>query len=184
MKQIFLMALWMLSFCSGSAQSFKPPAEGKAVVYFIRISGLGTLVDFFYFDSARYIGKFNGTKYMRYECDPGPRLLWSKAENRDFVEADLEAGRIYLLEPVPQMGAMKAGVTLQLIDMTDEKTRSRVAKILAKPEVVYTEEELAARAAKLKEVIQKGLEKYKSEKASGKEMLKLEKHMYYQPPGP
>lgn len=182
MKKTMLILFLLFAGLSGQSQSFSPPAEGKAVVYFIRISGLGSLVDFFYFDSAQYIGKFNGTKYMRYECAPGRHLLWAKAENRDYVEADLEANRIYLLEPLPQMGAMKAGVTLQLIDMTDEKMKKKVMKILAKPEVKYTDKELADRAAKLTDVITKGLERYRDEKSKGKEMLKLEKHMFYEPP--
>lgn len=182
MKKHWLILLLLCAFSAAQAQTFAPPTEGKAVVYFIRASGLGSLVDFFYFDSAKYIGKFYGTKYMRYECNPGRHLFWAKAENRDFVEADLEAGRIYLLEPLPQMGAMKAGVTLQRIDMEDEKMKKKVMKILAKPEVKFTEQELAERAAKLGDIITKGLERYRDEKAKGKEMLKLEKQMYYQPP--
>jgi hypothetical protein len=183
MKKLVLILFLVLAGPAVHSQSFTPPAEGKAAVYFIRISGLGSLVDFFYFDSARYIGKFYGNKYMRYECEPGRHLFWAKAENRDYVEADLEPGRIYLLEPLPQMGAMKAGVSLQRIDMSDEKINKKVMKILAKPEVKFTDEELAARAAKLTDVIEKGLERYREEKAKGKEMLKLEKQMFYQPPG-
>lgn len=181
MRKYLPLILLFFSSLVASSQSFTAPSEGKSVVYFIRVSGLGSLADFFYFDSAKYIGKFNGTKYMRYECEPGRHLFWAKAENRDYVEADLEAGKIYLLEPLPQMGAMKVGVSLLRIDMKDEKMKKKVMKVLAKPEVKYTDQELAERAAKLTDTITKGLERYRDEKAKGKDMLKLEKSMYYQP---
>ena len=177
-----LMIFWLLlTFLGAQAQSFTPPAEGKTVVYFIRISSWGSLVDFAYFDRDKYIGKFNGRKYLRYECDPGEHLLWVRAENRDFVEANLEAGKIYLLEPVPQMGMMKAGAILQTIDMKDPSLKEKVMKVMAKPPVTATEEELAARAEKYKDEITKGLAKYKDEKAAGKSMLQLKKDMFYTP---
>lgn len=181
MKKLLAISFLSLGFLTSQAQTFTPPAEGKAVIYFIRISGLGALVDFYYFDGNKYIGKYYGTKYMRYECEPGQHLIWVKAENRDFVEADLEAGKIYLLEPIPQMGMMKAGATLNLIDMTNEKTKAKVMKILAKDPVVFTEAQLAEKAATLQDIIAKGMTKYEQEKAAGKQMLKLEKQMFYEP---
>jgi hypothetical protein len=39
-------------------------------------------------------------------------LLWSKSDNVDFVEANLDAVKIYIIDSEPQMGGFKARVKL------------------------------------------------------------------------
>ena len=77
--------LFVLVSISASAQDFKekliPPAEGKSVIYFVRSTSAGSLMNIRYFDSEKYLGKFNGRSYIRYECDPGMHDFWIKAEN-------------------------------------------------------------------------------------------------------
>ena len=60
---IFLNSL----FCIG--QNIVPAPADKAVIYFVRTEIFVT--NFSYFDSVKLIGRFNGPKYIRYECDPG-----------------------------------------------------------------------------------------------------------------
>ncbi len=170
-------------FCT--AQVIAPAPPDKAVVYFARISSLGLAINFSYFDSATLIGKFNGPKYIRYECAPGPHVFWARSENKDFVEAELEAGRIYLIEAVPMMGAFKASVRLEPIDPKNKKDQKRITKILKLmtkiPAESFTAEELEKDAKDLEEVIKRGLEKYAEEKAQGNIMERLEKTMNYIP---
>ncbi|MDX1315030.1 MAG: hypothetical protein R3356_05960, partial [Eudoraea sp.] len=87
-------------------------SNDKATVYFTRASGLGALINFTYFDGEKAIGKFNGPKYMKYECDPGKHLFWARSENKSFVEAELQAGKVYLIDVLPRMGGLKASVKL------------------------------------------------------------------------
>src|SRR5690606_10177369 len=123
---------------------------------------------------------FNGTNYLRYECEPGSHLLWARSENRDFVEADLEAGKIYFLEVVPQMGAVKAGVKMYPINPTDEKKMAKVLKLINKKSPSLIVDDLhVPEPENAHEIMVRGLEKYNEEKAKGKRMARLEKTMYY-----
>ena len=111
MKKIIPFLLLIFSI-NGHAQELKKPSEGMAMVYFTRSEAMGFLINFKYFDGEKYLGKFNYGKYLAYECDPGQHLFWAKSENSDFVEAELEPNKIYILDSQPQMGAFKAGVKL------------------------------------------------------------------------
>ena len=171
---IFLNSL----FCVG--QDIVPAPANKAVIYFVRTSSLGFAINFSYFDSAKLIGRFNGPKYIRYECDPGPHLFWARSENKDFIEADVEAGKIYFIEAVPQMGGFTTGVKLHPINPKDEKKLDKVLKLLnKKPSETFTAEEIENDTKELAEVITKGLEKNKEERQKGKTIERLEKTMYY-----
>lgn len=141
---------------------------------------MGFAINFSYFDSTQLIGKFNGPAYIRYTCEPGTHLFWARSENKDFVEADLEAGKIYFIEAVVNMGGLKAAVKLEPVDPKDEKTMQKVLKLLGKKtSESFTAEELKAEEEKMKDIIAKGLAKYNEEKQKGKPVAKLEKTMSY-----
>ena len=135
-----------------------------------------------YLDSATLIAKANGTNYVRYECNPGNHIFWARTENRDYVEAELEAGKIYFLEAVPTMGAIRAAVQLRPVDPSKADVMKRIFKLMdkKKPETP-SPEELKKETEEMQEVITRGLEKYKEEKEKGKKPDRLEKHMYYTP---
>jgi hypothetical protein len=158
------------------------PAE-KAVIYFVRPSSLGFAINFSYFDSTKLIGKFNGPKYIRYECDPGNHLFWARSENKDFIEAEVEAGRIYFIEAIPRMGALKAAIELIPLNMKDQKEVKRVMDLLEKkPSESFTSLELEMETREMEDVIAKGMKKYREDKAKGVVFEKLEKSMYYSGP--
>lgn len=179
-KQTVVFFFFFLSIVSASGQKLEPAPEGKAVVYFVRPSSLGFAINFSYFDSAQLVGKFNGPKYIRYECEPGTHLFWAKSENRDFLEAEVEAGRIYFIEAVVKMGAVKAAVNLRPVDPADTKAMTKILKLLdKKPSESFSSEELQAEANGMQDIIFKALEKYKEDKGKGKTGPRLEKSMYY-----
>lgn len=157
------------------------PAD-KAVIYFVRTSalGFGSAINFSFLDSTRLIGKLNGVNYIRYECEPGKHLFWARSENRDFVDSEVEAGKVYFLEAIVQMGAIKAGVKLDPVDPLDTKRMKRIKKLLdKKPALTFSEEELQKQTENFQMVIARGLEKYKEEKENGKIHARLEKYMFY-----
>src|SRR5262245_4332351 len=121
MKTLFMLLVCVLVSATTFAQGITPAPDDKAVVYFVRTSSLGFAINFSYFDSTKLIGRFNGPKYIRYECAPGAHLFWGRSENRDFVEAEVEAGKIYFIEAIPKMGAMKAAIQLEPVDPNDPK---------------------------------------------------------------
>ena len=125
------------------------------------------------------IGRSNGTNYIRYECKPGYHLFWGRSENRDFIEADVEAGKIYCIEAVPQMGAIKAGLKLRPLDASNEKAIKRFKKLVGKKEAeTLTAEDLEKDSAHFKEAIERGLEKYKEEKEKGEKITRLERSQH------
>ena len=156
MKNIFLYFL-LFSQVALNAQTIEPAPADKAVVYFVRANSVGIIMDFVYFDNDQAIARFNGMKYFRYECEPGEHLFWAKAESRDYVRADLEAGKIYFIDVIPQMGIMSAGVKLVPINSSEYNMR-RIKKLLTKKEsVVMDQEKLAALQKRLSGTIEKGL---------------------------
>lgn len=185
MKKIMITLAFLCSaLLMSHAQGITPPAEGKAVVYFARIAAVGALINFSFFDKDKFLGKFNGNNYLRYECEPGEHLFWATSENRDFITAELEAGKIYFLESVPRMGAMKAAVQLVPVDPKDAKKIGKIAKLVnKKAPKSLSEADLQAANNDLKEKIAGGLAKYKEEVAQGRKADRLEKTMFYEKPG-
>jgi len=134
MKKLFLIISIIVFVGSLSAigQGFKSPAEGKSVVYFARVTKYGKPTGFEFFHQDKYIGIFKGDQYMRYECEPGTQLFWASSENKEFITADLEAGKSYVIVVDVIMGAWKARVGLTPLDINDAETWGRVKKLIVK----------------------------------------------------
>ncbi len=180
-RQILVAVLFSIIADTAVAQAIEPAPPGKAVVYFARPSSLGFAINFSYFDSTALIGKFNGPKYIRYECEPGRHLFWARSENRDFIEAEVEAGKIYFIEAIVKMGAVKAAVKLNPINPNDPKKMSKILKMMTKkPSESFTIQELEAETKNLEDAIARGMEKYQEEKKKGKVNERLDKSMFYQ----
>lgn len=175
-KILFAIAFCLLSFTAVFAQVIKTPSEGKALVYFVRPSGLGMLINFKYFDGEKYLGKFSSGKYLAYECEPGNHLFWAKSENMDFVEAELEAGKVYIIQAEPMMGAIKAAVKLLPLNKSDkryEKRKKHIIKALSKDDpFVYNPAEDAPE--EYADLITKGTEKFAKRKEKNDIFLKVD----------
>lgn len=183
MKKVsFLLLACIATTALLYAQQVPPAPADKAVVYFVRVSSLGFAINFSYFDSTRLIAKGNGTNYVRYECQPGSHLFWARSENKDFIEAELEAGKIYFIEVQPQMGGLKAAVQLYPVTPDNEKKMKKILKLMEKksPES-FSSEELSKEETEMQEIIRRGIEKYKEDKEKGKKIEQLEKTMFYTP---
>jgi Fe-S-cluster formation regulator IscX/YfhJ len=126
------------------------------------------------------IGKFNGPAYIRYACKAGRHIFWARSENKNFVEADVEAGKIYFIEAIVNMGAIKAAVRLDPLDPDDQKRMKSVLKLIAKePSESFSDDELRAQEKKMEAIITRGLEKYNADKQKGRTLARLNKDMYY-----
>lgn len=181
MKTILIVLFLVFQTFFLSAQEFNVVREGKAVVYFVRASALGGLINFTFFDGEKVIGRFNGGKYMRYECDPGEHLFWARSENRSFVEANISTGNIYVIDVVPRMGGIKAAVRLFPVDKAKYKLKS-IQKLVSKraPES-FTEVELNEIANEKEGVLERGMEKYQKLKADGEKIPQLVPEMTIDP---
>lgn len=177
MKRIIIIVLFNLFFSFSYSQELKKPSEGKSIVYFTRISSLGFLINFKYFDGEKYLGKFNHGKFLAYECEPGKHLFWSKSENIDYLEAELEAGKIYIIDSEPQMGAFKAGVKLIPFD-NDQNNYKNIKKyerkkanvleaISGAKEYTISDDDLAEAEKDQEDLVKRSMEKYTKRKADG-----------------
>ncbi|HTH55957.1 MAG TPA: hypothetical protein VL728_07905 [Cyclobacteriaceae bacterium] len=183
MKKHFAIVFCILIAGSALCQIIAPAPSDKSVVYFVRTSSLGFAINFSYFDSTKLIGRFNGRKYTRYECNPGKHLLWARSENRDFMEADLEPGKIYILKANPTMGFNKAQVSLEQVDPNNPNAMKNILKLLAKrPSEQFTEAMLAEDTKDLLNVIERGMAKYAKDKASGAKIRQLNQSLFYKAP--
>jgi len=159
------------------SQNAKTNSNEKSVVYFTRANATGALINFTYFDGEKAIGRFNGPKYLKYECEPGEHLFWARSENKSFVEATLLAGKIYVIDVKPQMGAIKAGVKLVPVDKKKYKLK-RIKKLLSKRETeIFNESQLKELQNEMREIVTRGMEKYNQFKNKGKKIGQLKPEM-------
>jgi hypothetical protein len=160
-----ILILMMSGLSTIFSQGFQPPAEGKAVVYFVRVSAYGGAVAFEYFHQDKYIGFFKGVNYLRYECDPGEQLFWASSENKEFITADLKAGGTYVVIVDVIMGMMKAHVGLKPLPLEDKELFERVKKVVNSRDAKVTDDKtIAEKNKKLGEkFIPEQLKKYNEE---------------------
>ena len=90
--------------------------EGKAVIYIVRPSSLGTLAGFKVFVDTTYIGINNGNDFVYAFVDPGKHTVKSKGENEKTLEVTCEDGKSYYIEQLVQMGLVSARVKMILRD--------------------------------------------------------------------
>lgn len=168
--------LFLFSFCF-SQNDYKEgknalqfPKEGKSLVYVIR-SGAGVLLNFRVFKDDKFIGALSSGNYYIVECDPGKHLFWATSENRDFVETNLEANKVYVLNLQGQMGAFIASVSLKPMNPTkksDKKLLYRTLKNLKA--VVYDSNKVTEDKS---ENIKQGMEKYEELKKSNSNKIRI-----------
>jgi hypothetical protein len=182
MKKVFLLSVLIITCTIGKSQNIPLPISDKATVCFVRQSSVGFAINFTFFDSTEVIGKFNGRNYFIFECEPGKHLFWARSENKNFLEADLEAGRIYLIEAAPQMGAIKAGVQLYGRRPNDFNKQELLIEFMeTKAPLVFDENTLELWTVNSFEIIERALKKYKKMKKKGARIKQLAKSSYYQP---
>lgn len=171
---LFYVCIMLFSVRNSVAQQLATPAEGKSLVYFVRSSGTGALVNFKYFDGETYLGKFSGLNYFILECEPGKHLFWVTSENREFVEADLLPDKVYFIEVRPTMGAVKAAVKLFPIAADNQKGTAKLYKIIARKEpIALTEKDFSDEQESLEFYIQNGMKKYEADKEKEKAIAQL-----------
>jgi len=166
MKTKLFLVILVLIFCGGMAggQGFKPPEEGKAVVYFVRVSSYGFAVSFEFFHQDKYIGAFKGENYLRYECDPGEQLLWASSENKEFLTSELKPGGSYIVLVDVIMGFWKAHVGLTPISVDDTELFQRAKGVITgKSPVKIPDAQIEKMNRKLSAFIPEMLDRYEKE---------------------
>ncbi len=118
----------LLAGCAGSsvrmeevsAERYAPaPQPGKAMVVFMRPSGIGFMVQSTVYEvkesEVQMIGIVSAKTKVAYQVDPGKRLFMAVGESAEFMSAELQAGRTYYANVSPRMGMWKARFSLDPI---------------------------------------------------------------------
>ena len=102
------------------------PPEGKALVYVLRPTSIGSIVKMEVTANGQYIGATGGKRYIYTILDPGKYIFSSKAENTSELHIVLEAGKTYYLEQKVKMGLIMArNELLRLDDIEGHKKLSQ-----------------------------------------------------------
>ncbi|MNU18919.1 hypothetical protein D3C71_71280 [compost metagenome] len=112
-----------------TTQAIDKPSEGKSLVYILK-TGAGVLINFRVYDKDIFLGSIASGNYLVYECEPGQHLFWAGAENRDYVEANLEPNAVYVINAEGQMGAFVAGVNLKPLNPNEFKDKKVFYQII------------------------------------------------------
>lgn len=171
MKYSFLALLLFFSVTNSISQTLETPKEGKSLVYFTRSNNLGGAMNFRVYDKDVFLGALPSRAYFIYECDPGEHLFWAASENRDYVEATLEANKVYVIDLRAKMGLLIAAVGVEPYSPNNKKHVKRLNKVLKKH--ISANVVNKNKTEEKKENIEKALEAYN--KIKDKENSKIKK---------
>ncbi len=116
------VGLFILSSCAGSSSYMKPTEtraplmRDKAVVRFMRPSSFGFAVNVNVLDGEKTIGNSVAKSQFDYSTNPGRHLFIASAENQDYLEADLEAGKLYYVFTNIYPGIWRARVAFEPVN--------------------------------------------------------------------
>lgn len=178
------MSVFVLSACAGTSKYMRPvspgyavyaPQEGKALVFFMRPSGMAYAIDASVFDGDEFIGIVPAKKKVAYMAQPGEHLFMVIGESADFMKADLKAGKVYYTLVTSRMGAWKARFSLKPIH-GDEIDSARVKEWFDSSEYIENHTSAYRWAEENRPSIMKKREKYlpKWEQKSNKPFLRPE----------
>lgn len=96
------------------------PTQDKALVRFMRPSGMGYAVNFNLLDGTKVIGNSVAKSQFDYLADPGHHLFVSIAENKVFLEADLAPEKVYYIITRIYPGWWRARVAFEAVTRGSE----------------------------------------------------------------
>ena len=144
MKKItFIEVIFIITACSPSKtvtqntndkyKTLTPP-EGKAIVYFVRPSVVGTIIPFKVSCNDTLIGSTTGNKYLFIVLEPNTYNLISKAkaENDAELELKVDTGKKYFIEQKPKMGIFMARNELILLNYEEGEQKLTKCSISTK----------------------------------------------------
>jgi len=163
---VTLILVIATSFSSLLAQGFTPPEEGKAVVYFARVSIYGKPMAFEFFHQDKYFATLKGKQYLRVECEPGEHLFWASTENKEFMTAELAANETYVVIVDVITGFFKPHVGLSPITAEDTDRFERAKELINKKEPeIFKEADIEKKNNKMVKFISEELEHYENTKS-------------------
>jgi hypothetical protein len=94
------------------------PAAGKALVVFLRPEERAAAVQAVVYDGTQFVGVVSQSWAVAYDAEPGAHRFMVVSEAADFLDAELEPGRIYYVQVRPRMGAWRARFSFRPLSAT------------------------------------------------------------------
>ncbi|MBI2294526.1 MAG: hypothetical protein HYU76_00430 [Betaproteobacteria bacterium] len=132
---ILVVLALLVSGCAGTVVNMREvsaekaaivPEEGKAVVVFMRPSGLGFAIQSSVFEIKdnypSLVGIVAAKTKVAYRLDPGKHLFMVIGENADFMSAEVLPNKTYYVLVTPRMGFWKARFSLDPVHKQELST--------------------------------------------------------------
>jgi len=101
------------------------PDDG-ALLYVLRPTSAGFAIKSWFFRDQEVLGVNKGSSYFFATLPAGRHVLWSKSENVDALELEVETGKTYYIQQHVRIGGLKARTSIELLD--DTTGAERLAK--------------------------------------------------------
>lgn len=161
------------------SQPIVKPSEGKAMVYITR-SGGAMLMNFRVYDRDLFLGALEYGSYFLYECEPGEHLFWAASENRDYLEANFEANKTYVIDLQARMGLVVAAVAVVPQDPEKKGHRRRFYNTVKK-ELLIKKNQSDLSSENKENNIKAALEKYEElKKVNSSKIMVLKPTMNFE----
>lgn len=102
------------------------PEPGKALVYVVRPTTVAFAIKSFFGVDDTVAGINRGSSYFFAQVEPGKRTFWSKSENYDVLEVEIEVGKTYYVQQHVRIGAFRARTKLEVLG--DDEGKAALAK--------------------------------------------------------
>ena len=132
---LFVSLSILISGCAGTVKNMaevpasrvvERPADGKAMVVFMRPSGLGFAIQSSVFEAkdgaSILVGIVAAKAKVAYQVDPGKHLFMVVGESADFMNAELLPNKTYYALVTPRMGVWKARFSLRALHQNELNT--------------------------------------------------------------
>ncbi len=88
----------------------------RALVYVVRPTSMGFAIKSFFLCDDEILGINKGSSYFFAHVEPGKHVFWSKSENVDALELEVEAGKTYYIQQHVRMGGFRARTKIEVLD--------------------------------------------------------------------
>jgi hypothetical protein len=97
------------------------PPPDKALVVVVRPGRMAGMVSSTIFDGSEFVAVLMDYTYVAYDAAPGTHRFMVLGEAADFMDADLEAGKVYFARVTPRFGVWRARFSLDPVTPHEEE---------------------------------------------------------------
>ena len=111
----------LMDYRASAGFALSPPPPDKALVVFVRPGRMAGYVASVIYDDQDIISVLMDETYAAYQAKPGIHRFMVVSEAADFMDADLEAGKVYFAEVQVRMGVWRGRFSLRPVTPRDEE---------------------------------------------------------------